>query len=70
VSWPAGKFTNEFRVYMAPKNRVFNWNEVFFDNLYLKWKVSNTVPLTLTAGRQDMKFGEGFVIAARRGDVT
>jgi hypothetical protein len=58
-----GKLTNEFRVYMAPKDRAFNWSEVFFDNLYLKWKLSEAVPLTLTAGRQDMKFGEGFVIA-------
>lgn len=58
-----GKLTNEFRVYMMPKDRAFNGSEIFFDNLYLKWKVSEAVPLTVTAGRQDMKFGEGFVIA-------
>jgi hypothetical protein len=58
-----GKLTNEFRVYMAPKNRAFSWHEIFFDNLYLKWKVADAIPLTITAGRQDMKFGEGFVIA-------
>jgi len=58
-----GKVTNELRVYMAPKNRAFTWNEIFFDSLYLKWKFSEAVPLTVTAGRQDMRFGEGFVIA-------
>jgi hypothetical protein len=70
LSWNAaknvevlGKVTNEFRVYLAPKDRAFNWHEVFFDNLYVKWRVPGRVPLTVTAGRQDLNFGEGFVIA-------
>jgi hypothetical protein len=58
-----GKVTNEFRVYLAPKERAFDWNEVFVDNLYVKWTVPGRVPVTVTAGRQDMNFGEGFVIA-------
>jgi len=58
-----GKLTNEFRVYFAPKDRPFNWNEVFFDNLYVKWKLPKDLPFTLTAGRQDIFLGEGFVIA-------
>lgn len=57
------KLTNEFRVYFAPKDRPFNWNEVFFDNLYIKWKLPQGLPFTLTAGRQDIFLGEGFVIA-------
>jgi hypothetical protein len=58
-----GKVTNEFRVYLAPKNQAFNWNEIFFDNLYVKWTVPLRIPLTVTAGRQDLNFGEGFVVA-------
>jgi hypothetical protein len=58
-----GKLSNEFRVYLAPKTTPFSWNEVFFDNLYLKWKVPGRVPFTITAGRQDINLGEGFVIA-------
>ena len=58
-----GKLTNEFRVYLAPKNLSFGWNEVFFDNLYVRWKIPGNVPFTITAGRQDLNFGEGFVIA-------
>ena len=70
LSWKAaknleilGKVTNEFRVYLAPKDRAFNWHELFFDNLYVKWTVPGRVPFTVTAGRQDLNFGEGFVIA-------
>ena len=58
-----GKLTNEFRVYLAPKSQAFGWNEIFFDNLYVKWKIPGRVPLTLTGGRQDINMGEGFVIA-------
>ena len=58
-----GKVTNEFRVYMAPKDRAFSWNEVFVDNLYVKWTIPGRVPFVVTAGRQDLNFGEGFVIA-------
>jgi len=58
-----GKATNELRVYLAPKDRAFNAHEVFFDNLYVKWTIPGRVPFTITAGRQDLNFGEGFVIA-------
>ena len=58
-----GKATNEFRVYLAPKDRAFNAHEVFFDNLYVKWAIPGRLPLTITVGRQDLNFGEGFVIA-------
>jgi len=70
LSWQAiknleilGKVTNEFRVYLAPKERPFDWNEVFLDNLYVKWMIPGRLPFTITAGRQDINFGEGFVIA-------
>jgi hypothetical protein len=58
-----GKVTNEFRVYIAPKDRAFNAHELFVDNLYVKWTLPGRVPFTVTAGRQDLNFGEGFVIA-------
>lgn len=58
-----GKVTNEFRVYLAPKDRAFGWHELFVDNLYVKWTAPGRVPFTVTAGRQDLNFGEGFVIA-------
>lgn len=58
-----GKATNEFRVFLAPKDRPFNWHEVFFDNLYVKWTIPGRLPFTITAGRQDINLGEGFVIA-------
>jgi len=58
-----GKLTNEFRVYLAPKSTAFSWNEVFFDNLYVKWTLPGRMPVTVTAGRQDINLGEGFVIA-------
>jgi len=58
-----GKVTNEFRVYLAPKDRAFSWNEVFFDNLYVKWRIPGRLPFVITAGRQDINFGEGFVVA-------
>jgi hypothetical protein len=70
LSWNAaknlevlGKVTNEFRVYLAPKDRAFTWHELFVDNLYVKWTIPGRVPFTVTAGRQDLNFGEGFVIA-------
>ena len=58
-----GKVTNEFRGYLAPKDRAFNLHEVFFDNLYVKWTAPGRRPFSLTAGRQDINLGEGFVIA-------
>jgi hypothetical protein len=58
-----GKLTNEFRVYLAPKTTPFSWNESFFDNLYVKWTIPGRVPFAITAGRQDINLGEGFVIA-------
>ena len=58
-----GKVTNEFRVYLAPKDRAFTWHELIVDNLYVKWAAPGRVPFTVTAGRQDLNFGEGFVIA-------
>lgn len=61
------KLTNENRYYIAPKSDVklkknYDINEVFFDQLVLRWKNPADLPLTLTLGRQDIQFGEGFII--------
>jgi hypothetical protein len=58
-----GKVTNEFRVHLAPKGQAFDWNEIFVDNLFMKWNSGGRVPVTVTAGRQDISLGEGFVVA-------
>ncbi len=61
------RLTNENRYYLAPKRdaklgKNYDLNEVFFDSLYVRWKNPGRLPWTLTLGRQDMMFGEGFVI--------
>jgi len=61
------KLTNENRYYLAPKSdpklkKNYDPNEVFFDQLYLRWKKPAGLPLTLTVGRQDIMLGEGFII--------
>jgi len=56
------RVTNEFRYYLSPKDREFDINELFVDNLYLKWKRPGNLPLDLTVGRQNIMLGEGFVV--------
>lgn len=56
------KLTNEFRYYFMPADREFDINEVFIDQLYIKWQNKYAVPGTLTLGRQNIRLGEGFVV--------
>ena len=56
------KFTNEFRYYFKPDNRDFDIHEIIFDNLYVKFTPSPSIPVTLTLGRQNIILGEGFVV--------
>ena len=56
------KITNEFRYYFAPDGREFTIHEFFFDQLYLKAIEPFGLWGSLTIGRQDMRFGEGFVV--------
>lgn len=61
------RLTNENRYYLAPKSdprikRNFDGHEIFFDSLNLKWTKPAGLPFTLTVGRQDLQFGEGFLI--------
>jgi hypothetical protein len=58
------KFTNEFRKYIKdPKvpKRDFTWDEIFVDNLYLKLD-SPCKRFALTVGRQNLMYGEGFIL--------
>ena len=61
------RLTNENRYYLAPKSdpklkKNFDVNEVFVDQLNVKWKNPGRLPLTVTLGRQDLMLGEGFLI--------
>jgi len=53
------KLTNEFRYYFKPDINNFHFNEIIFDQLYIKWNNSNGI---LTLGRQNIILGEGFVV--------
>jgi hypothetical protein len=56
------KLTNEFRKYLAdPKDRDFTWDEIVFDNLYLKLETPGKLA-ALTVGRQNLTYGEGFIL--------
>lgn len=60
--WEASvKVTNEFRLYYKPTGRPFNINEFFIDNLFIRAKPFR-LPLVITAGRQNIMLGEGFVV--------
>ncbi len=61
------RLTNENRYYLNPKSdlragRNFEPHEIFFDALNLRWTQALGLPLTVTAGRQDITLGEGFII--------
>jgi hypothetical protein len=61
------RLTNENRYYLAPKadpklKKNYGVNEVFVDQLNVKFKNPGDLPLTLTVGRQELMLGEGFLI--------
>ena len=51
--------TNEFKYYFLPTNKDFNFNEIFFDQLYVKY--TGTFG-SATLGRQNIMLGEGFIV--------
>jgi len=55
------KFTNEFRYYFQPEKK-FTFHEFFPDNIFLQLDLSKILPITITAGRQNIILGEGFVM--------
>lgn len=56
------KLGNEFRHYFVTETRAFNINEMFFDQFNFRWNANYNVLSTVTIGRQNLSFGEGFVI--------
>ncbi len=57
------RFTNEWRYYAKPENRVHPLrDEIILDNAYLNLKGFEDVPLSLKVGRQDIIYGEGFIL--------
>ncbi|MCK4966470.1 hypothetical protein KAS50_05530, partial [bacterium] len=56
------KLTNENRPYLKPDNRDWKLHEIFFDNLYFKLNFGKKTPVSLTVGRQNLIYGEGFVM--------
>ncbi|MDP8215560.1 MAG: alginate export family protein [Candidatus Euphemobacter frigidus] len=57
------RFVNEWRYYAKPKNREHPLrDEILLDNAYLNIKGVGDIPLVLKAGRQDLIYGEGFII--------
>ena len=48
--------------YSAPFHRGWDWNEVVFDHFNLKVKPLKQTPLTFTIGRQDLMFGDNWLI--------
>jgi hypothetical protein len=56
------KFGNEFRQYFVSETKPFNINEILFDQLNLKWNANKSILTSITAGRQNISFGEGFII--------
>jgi hypothetical protein len=48
--------------FSAPFHKGWDWNEVVFDYLNLRWKGGKDVPVTLSVGRQDLSFGDNWLI--------
>ncbi len=54
----ANEFFSWYRARVLPD---FTLDEIFFDNLYVKWS-PDRLPLAVTAGRQNLRFGDGFIV--------
>ena len=60
--------TNEFRPYTIVRSsdeaadKEMTFDEIIFDNLYLKYTTGGENPLTVILGRQNLIYGEGFIL--------
>ncbi|MBU0548427.1 MAG: alginate export family protein [Candidatus Omnitrophica bacterium] len=57
----SARMANDNRPYFQPKTR-YEIDEVIFDKFYLKLDKVLGTPHSLTIGRQEIKYGEGFII--------
>jgi len=55
------RMLNQFTKTTTPSTPL-NWDEVIFDNLNLNFKKTMIPGVSLKIGRQDMMFGEGFIL--------
>lgn len=69
VNWQVGselefdlKLTNEMRKFLTPSDNPYHFNELFFESLYIKYKPNLSFKPEITLGRQNLIFGEGFVM--------
>lgn len=53
--------TNESRIWISPDSKKSQFDEIFIDQLYVKWKNIAKLPLEITAGRQNIMLDEGFI---------
>lgn len=54
---------NEFTNWIEyPTERPFNFDEIIFEHLYARWRDTFALPFEITLGRQDMRFGDGFLV--------
>jgi hypothetical protein len=56
------KLTNEMRYYFVPEKKSFVIDEAIVDLLYARFDSLAGRPVSVTAGRQNITMGEGFVI--------
>ncbi len=52
---------NEHRHWFKPNDRDFEIDEFIIENLYVKVTNPGGLPVTVTAGRQNIMYGEGFI---------
>jgi cyclophilin family peptidyl-prolyl cis-trans isomerase len=57
------RLANEIHQVLVPSGGKFGLNEVFIDNLYVRWRMGDRRPLDLTLGRQDLFIGRGLLVA-------
>jgi hypothetical protein len=57
------RLANEIRQVLVPSGGKFQLNEVFIDNLYIRWRIGGERRFDLTLGRQDMLWGRGLLVA-------
>jgi hypothetical protein len=55
------RILSQFNKTTTPETPL-NWDEVIFDNLYLNYKKTPIPGLSIKVGRQDIMFGEGFIL--------
>jgi hypothetical protein len=55
------RMLNQFTKTTTPETPL-NWDEVIFDNLYLNFKKTGIPGVSIKIGRQDIIFGEGFIL--------